>query len=63
MAKQLLLCGMLLPGLLEYSSQHSCAIAIKLSLHLLLIIYAYIVVVAVEGDPKASFFNSYNVEV
>ena len=32
---QLLLCGMLPPGLFQYSSQHSCAIAVKLSLHTL----------------------------
>ena len=32
---QLLLCGMLPPGLVQYSLQHSCATAIKLSLHIL----------------------------
>ena len=32
-AIQLLFCGVLPPGLVQYSSQHSCVIAIKLFLH------------------------------
>ena len=34
-AAQLLFCGVLAPGLVQYSSQHSCVIAIKLFLHML----------------------------
>ena len=33
MAVQLLLCGVLPPGLVQYCSQHSCVIAVKLFLH------------------------------
>ena len=32
-AVQLLLCGVLLPGLVQYCSQHSCEVAVKLFLH------------------------------
>ena len=32
-AAQMLLCGVLSPGLVQYCSQHSCVIAIKLFLH------------------------------
>ena len=32
-AVQLLLSGVLSPGLVQYSSQHSCVIAVKLFLH------------------------------
>ena len=32
-AVQLLLCGVLPPGLVQYCSQHSCVIAVKLFLH------------------------------
>ena len=32
-AVQLLLCGVLLPGLVQYCSQHSCVVAVKLFLH------------------------------
>ena len=32
-AVQLLFCGVLPPGLVQYSSQHSCVIAVKLFLH------------------------------
>ena len=33
MAVQLLLCGVLPPGLVQYCSQHSCVVAVKLFLH------------------------------
>ena len=33
-AVQLLLCGVLPPGLVQYCSQHSCVVAVKLFLHM-----------------------------
>ena len=37
-AVQLLLCGVLLPGLVQYCSQHSCVVSVKLFLHTIIYI-------------------------
>ena len=42
MAAQLLLCVVLPPLLVQYCSQHSCEVAVKLFLHIYIYIYIYI---------------------
>ncbi len=60
---QLLLCGVLPPGLVQYCSQHSCVVAVKLNLVSVHVVHPYSSIDTTTAWKKLHFILSVRSDV